>query len=948
MKLINIIVLVLFFFAAINVSSAAQELPFKRVISVTEWGMQFSTKEKIDQVMNDVSYMNGDAIIMYVGSEYFEAVRDPAKKSWDYRASWNMLEYAITKAHEKNIQLHVFLPVNSIIPVRAESRLWGNKYNVQTFKGDKDPVRLDVAFNEVQDYEIGLLGFIAKHYPTLDGIHIEEPFYTTQSYSPPIVARVKAKYNGYDIVGKTDSAKIECRGSSMKGLDPSICPTFSKIYDVERDAFNEFFIKIRASVNANKANPDLLLSANAANGYRPLHGFDPGYMSDNHLLDWYVAQMNTLSLSSFNSGLQKLNMEVDDIPVVPAAYITWSSLYPDPNPAVLSQVAKTCEYGGNAEFIFAYAWRNKIVDGKTVYQGLHNIPPSSLCNPTIVAPTPTFSPSAGKYSTSQSISISTSTTATTIRYTLDGTTPDETSSIYSKPILISSTTTLKAKVWKTGFTPGSIKSEIYTIGTPVVSSITVSPSSASMVVNSIQAFSAQANDQFGNPIPTTVTWTSSNESAGIITSSGIFTALAEGTTTINAVNGPVSGTAIAVITASSPITNIIENPGFESGTTSWMKSTNGIVTLGAATPGYEGSYAGKLAISSINTNIQLYQSITLEPNTHYRLSFAAYSNTGNDMIVKLILGVSPYSTIGSYQANLSNTWQTFTTEFDTTGFAGSLTNTRLQFWLAPFAQAGDIYYIDDIRLEKIIAPSLPIITTHPESQTVMVGQIATFCIITNGTEPLSYQWQKNGQDIPDETNECYEIPVTTIQDNGTTYRVNVTNTMGSVMSNDATLILIPLPNIITNPGFESGITSWNFFTNGIGTFNAAPEGYEGNNSAVLVLNRIGTNVQLYQTGIDLEPDTDYRLSFAAYSTSGNDLNIRLINHVSPYNSYMPDYIADLGTNWQTFTTEFNTTGFTSTVSNARLQFYLLPFAKAGDTYYIDNVRLENLDVIPLT
>src|SRR5674536_93817 len=41
--------------------------------------------------------------------------------------------------------------------------------------------------------------------------------------------------------------------------------------------------------------------------------------------------------------------------------------------------------------------------------------------------------------------------------------------------------------------------------------------------------------------------------------------------------------------------------------------------------------AAMLAFSSGGTNIQFYQNgVTLEGNTHYRLSFAAYSTTGHD------------------------------------------------------------------------------------------------------------------------------------------------------------------------------------------------------------------------------------------------------------------------------------------------------------------------------
>ncbi|VVB55691.1 Uncharacterised protein [uncultured archaeon] len=152
--------------------------------------------------------------------------------------------------------------------------------------------------------EVNLIGFIAKHYPTLDGIHIEEPFYVTASYSPEIVVRVKAKFNGYDISGKNDFAYPLCRGSSMVGTDHIKCPTYAKIYDVERDVFNEFFTKLSHYVDTNKSNPNLLFSANGPNGYRPLHGFDARYMSDHYLLDWYAVTVG-MSSSSLKAGLDR-------------------------------------------------------------------------------------------------------------------------------------------------------------------------------------------------------------------------------------------------------------------------------------------------------------------------------------------------------------------------------------------------------------------------------------------------------------------------------------------------------------------------------------------------------------------------------------------------------------------------------------------------------------------
>ncbi len=83
-------------------ADAAIAPPFQRMIYVADWGNALSSKAKIDQIMNDSAYMNVDAIMMILYSDYFEAVRDPVNKSsWDTRASWNMLEYAIDSAHKK-------------------------------------------------------------------------------------------------------------------------------------------------------------------------------------------------------------------------------------------------------------------------------------------------------------------------------------------------------------------------------------------------------------------------------------------------------------------------------------------------------------------------------------------------------------------------------------------------------------------------------------------------------------------------------------------------------------------------------------------------------------------------------------------------------------------------------------------------------------------------------
>jgi formylglycine-generating enzyme required for sulfatase activity len=79
--------------------------------------------------------------------------------------------------------------------------------------------------------------------------------------------------------------------------------------------------------------------------------------------------------------------------------------------------------------------------------------------------TPTFSPAGGTYTSTQNVSIATTTANATIRYTTNGSEPTSSSTAYSSPINVSSTTTIKAKAFKDGWTPSATASATYTIDT---------------------------------------------------------------------------------------------------------------------------------------------------------------------------------------------------------------------------------------------------------------------------------------------------------------------------------------------------------------------------------------------------------------------------------------------------------------------------------------------------
>src|SRR5271156_4509865 len=87
----------------------------------------------------------------------------------------------------------------------------------------------------------------------------------------------------------------------------------------------------------------------------------------------------------------------------------------------------------------------------------------------------------------------------------------------------------------------------------------------------------------------------------------------------------------------------------------------------------------------------------------------------------------------------------------------------------------------------VVSAAAPSITTQPSNQTVTAGQTATFTVTADGTAPLTYQWQKGSTSITGATSASYTTPATTTANSGSQFSVVVSNAIGSVTSNSATL-----------------------------------------------------------------------------------------------------------------------------------------------------------------
>lgn len=81
--------------------------------------------------------------------------------------------------------------------------------------------------------------------------------------------------------------------------------------------------------------------------------------------------------------------------------------------------------------------------------------------------TPSFSPNGGSFNAAQSVTISSTTSGAAIHYTTNGATPTTSSPLYTGPVTVSATSTLKAIAVKSGMTDSAVGSASFTItGTP--------------------------------------------------------------------------------------------------------------------------------------------------------------------------------------------------------------------------------------------------------------------------------------------------------------------------------------------------------------------------------------------------------------------------------------------------------------------------------------------------
>ncbi len=94
--------------------------------------------------------------------------------------------------------------------------------------------------------------------------------------------------------------------------------------------------------------------------------------------------------------------------------------------------------------------------------------------------------------------------------------------------------------------------------------------------------------------------------------------------------------------------------------------------------------------------------------------------------------------------------------------------------------------------------AMPDILAQPTSQSICQGTMVTFAVQAKSSEPLRYQWLKDGVNIPGAASDTYTIPAANLSDMGS-YSVQVSNNCSQVESEAAVLDIIAMPDILAQP-----------------------------------------------------------------------------------------------------------------------------------------------------
>lgn len=398
--------------------------------------------------------------------------------------------------------------------------------------------------------------------------------------------------------------------------------------------------------------------------------------------------------------------------------------------------------------------------------------PVAVTPPTQVL-APTFSPAGGTFATAQTVTVSSATAGSSIRYTTDGSVPSSTTgTLYGGPVVIGYSSTLKAIAYKSGLSDSTVATATYIVSNgPVDTKFTPTVTESSHTSSNTAALTIDGD--------LNTRWASSGDGewlqydlgtnrrvaflniAFYLSATRIHTfdllGSTDNTTWTTILLGAHSSYATGLQNYDIPDVDPVRYLRIVCHGSSYNATLNSINEVEIW-----GGASGSLAAPTITTQPQS-QTANIADNVSFSVTATgapapAYQWRKDGVVI---------SGATSSSLNLTNVQAG-----NAGGYSVSVTNS-----------AGAV---TSNTATLTMAGSAPTITTQPQSQTVNVGNPVTFSVVATGTPAPTYQWKKAGTVLSGATSASYVISSAQTSD-AAAYTVDVTNAYGSVTSASATL-----------------------------------------------------------------------------------------------------------------------------------------------------------------
>jgi uncharacterized lipoprotein YddW (UPF0748 family) len=276
-------------------------------------------RTEVREYVERMARANFNAILPWVTSDYLVALTDETYQKVTPNAKWDALGELIKDSQEKGLQVHIWYSFTSykrpqspeFNPTLHGSPAWASvqidELNTDgTTEGEvpKRMANLCPLHPGGRDWELELIKRAVERYPSLSGIHIEEPGYTGDGCCVCDLCR-----------------KLYQQIYGLKGL-PDV--NGQQAEDLKCLGTTEFMRQLRKWMSGRK--PRMLLSANGAYAWLPdrRSGRDWKRWAEFKWLDFYVPQIYTSDLSAFRDHAQTTVSDLSkNCPVAAGLAVNW-------------------------------------------------------------------------------------------------------------------------------------------------------------------------------------------------------------------------------------------------------------------------------------------------------------------------------------------------------------------------------------------------------------------------------------------------------------------------------------------------------------------------------------------------------------------------------------------------------------------------------------------------